>query len=205
MPPTMCSAAGCWAEGTEVDSAHVHRQQHRKPIAWQHAHNDGTLTTHGPGVECTENMGGLVDTIYDDEPFPGGAQSSIDLPRGSVPGPAVGLPRVAVTVVNGGEEVNLRDMLSGPWQPALAERLIALLGRKYLAHQVVSMLPADVALRLVQRVEEVIDHQVSTAVERIHQDVDGAVTTTLARLAEEADTKRREITRERYAGHSRLD
>lgn len=108
------------------------------------------------------------------------------------------------TVVNGGEEVNLREMLSEPWMPELAERLFKTLGRKYLAHQLVSMLPADVALRLVDRVDEVVEHQVSTAVERIHQDVDGAVALTLARLAEAADAKRREISRERFTTPSRL-
>lgn len=204
MPPTMCSAAGCWAEGTEVDSAHVHRQQHRTPIAWRHYHEDQINHVHPPGYECSENPSAPIETIYEDTPV--GAQfASVSLPPGAVLGSAVGLPRVAVTVVNGGEEVNLREMLTEPWMPALAERLYAVLGRKYLAHQLVSILPADLALRMVQRVEEVIDHQVTTAVEQIHQDVDGAVTTTLARLAEEADTKRREITRERYAGHSRLD
>lgn len=108
------------------------------------------------------------------------------------------------TVVNGGQEVNLRDMLTEPWMPELAARLERVLGRKYLAHQLVSMLPADVALRLVDRVDEVVEHQVSTAVERIHQDVDGAVALTLARLAESADAKRREISRERFTTPSRL-
>lgn len=113
-------------------------------------------------------------------------------------------PAPTATVANGGQEVNLREMLTEPWQPALAERLTAVLGRKYLAHQLVSMLPADVAVRLVDRVAEVVEHQVSAAVEQIHLDVDGAVTTTLARLAEAADAKRRELSRERFTGHSRL-
>lgn len=108
------------------------------------------------------------------------------------------------TVVNDGQPVDFRDMLTEPWMPELADRLFKTLGRKYLAHQLVSMLPADVALRLVDRVDEVVEHQVSTAVERIHQDVDGAVALTLARLAESADTKRREISRERFTTPSRL-
>lgn len=112
--------------------------------------------------------------------------------------------RPIATQVNGGQEVNLREMLTEPWMPELADRLFKTLGRKYLAHQLVSMLPADVALRLVDRVDEVVEHQVSTAVERIHQDVDGAVALTLARLAEAADAKRREISRERFTTPSRL-
>lgn len=170
-------------------------------------------TSHDPdGHQCTVDVAvpighrpGCVDPDH-----PSGTECDV-APVGFVQGGPVGssqpivVPdRVVATVANGGQEVNLREMLTEPWQPALAERLTAVLGRKYLAHQLVSMLPADVAVRLVDRVAEVVEHQVSAAVEQIHLDVDGAVTTTLARLAEAADAKRRELSRERFTGHSRL-
>lgn len=198
--------------------------------SWGHTHAaTGDHHIHPQGYECTEPgslavpvsdvVAGLSEGVKSALREAGKAAGAMITAKGGSAGTAEGPGEPgevtirrhpdggymgAATVVNGGQEVNLRDMLTEPWQPALAERLTRTLGRKYLAHQLVSMLPADVALRLVDRVDEVVEHKVAEEVERIHQDVDGAVTTTLARLAEQADTKRRELSRERFTGHTRL-
>jgi hypothetical protein len=106
------------------------------------------------------------------------------------------------TVVNGGEEVNLRDWITTAPQQQLADRLTAVLGRKYLAYQLASMLPPDVAVRLADRVEELtgpeVERRVAEQIDRIHADVNEATAQTLARLAAAADLKRKELTRERF-------
>lgn len=106
------------------------------------------------------------------------------------------------TVVNGGQEVNLRDMITSAPQQQLADRLTAVLGRKYLAHQLASALPPDVCMRLADRVEELtgpeVERRVAEQIDQIHADVNEATAQTLARLAAAADQKRRELTRERF-------
>lgn len=100
--------------------------------------------------------------------------------------------------------VDFREMLSESWQPAARDRMNAVLGRPYLATQLAELLPADVCMRLVDRLEHLIEERVRSELEQIHLDVDNAVATTLTRLAAAADDKRRELTRERFGRTSRL-
>jgi hypothetical protein len=101
--------------------------------------------------------------------------------------------------------VDFREMLSESWQPAARDRMNAVLGRPYLSTQLAELLPADVCLRLIERLEHLIEERVRSEVAQIHLDVDNAVATTLTRLAAAADDKRRELTRERFGRSSRLD
>lgn len=101
--------------------------------------------------------------------------------------------------------VDFRELLRDSHEWKLRDRLNAVLGRPYLATQLVSMLPADVALRLAERLDHLVEERVRAEVEQIHHDVDNAVSTTLARLAAAADQKRKELTRERFGGSSRLN
>lgn len=100
--------------------------------------------------------------------------------------------------------VDFRELLRDSHEWKLRDRLNTVLGRPYLSTQLVSMLPADVCLRLAERLDHLVEERVRHEVEQIHSDVDNAVTTTLARLAAAADTKRKELTRERFSGSSRL-
>jgi len=100
--------------------------------------------------------------------------------------------------------VDFREMLSESWQPLARDRMNAVLGRPYLSTQLAELLPADVCLRLTERLEHLIEERVRSELEQIHLDVDNAVATTLTRLAAAADDKRKELTRERFGRSSRL-
>jgi hypothetical protein len=100
--------------------------------------------------------------------------------------------------------VDFRELLRDSHEWKIRDRLNATLGRPYLATQLVSMLPSDVCLRLAERLDHLVEERVRKEVERIHLDVDNAVSTTLARLAAAADDKRKDLTRERFGGSSRL-
>lgn len=100
----------------------------------------------------------------------------------------------------------LGDDDSQAW--AIQRQLKEQLGRPYLATQLAAALPNDVAMRLVQRIEELtgpeIERRLGQHIADLQADIDNVTAATLVRLAEAADAKRKELTRERFAGGSRL-
>lgn len=101
--------------------------------------------------------------------------------------------------------VDFQALLAESWQPIARDRLNVVLGRPYLATQLAHYLPADVCMRLVDRLEGLVEREVAREVDRIHADVNEATRQTLARLAAQADQKLEELRRERFSNPSRLD
>jgi hypothetical protein len=100
----------------------------------------------------------------------------------------------------------LGDNDSQAW--AIQHQLKEQLGRPYLATQLAAALPADVAMRLVQRIAELtgpeLERRLGEHISELQADIDTATAEALARLAASADEKRQELTRERFASRSRL-
>ncbi|NUO56011.1 MAG: hypothetical protein HOV78_05070 [Hamadaea sp.] len=94
--------------------------------------------------------------------------------------------------------VDFSEMLTQDWQWSIKHRLDALLGRPYTSTQVAALLPADVALRLTDRIEHVIEERVRAEIDRIQDDITNATAETLARMAASADEKLKELRNERY-------
>lgn len=85
---------------------------------------------------------------------------------------------------------------------AIQRQLKEQLGRPYLATQLASMLPHEVAMRLVQRIEELtgpeLERRLGQHISDLQADIDNVTADTLVRLAAQADAKRKELTRERF-------
>jgi hypothetical protein len=105
--------------------------------------------------------------------------------------------------------VDFHELLKTDAQWKLKERLHAALGRPYLAVQLAQLLPADVCLRLADRVDQLVgpevERRVSARLEEIHYEVAEQTTATLARLRADSDQKARELSDERFGTSSRLD
>lgn len=101
--------------------------------------------------------------------------------------------------------VDFAEMLKTDAQWSLKHRFDELLGRPYLATQLAAMLPADVALRLVERAEAVIALRVNAQMDRLMNEITRTTENTIERLAQQAAEKRKELTRERFANPTRLD
>lgn len=97
--------------------------------------------------------------------------------------------------------VDFREMLKTDAAWGLRERLNAVLGRPYLSTQLAATLPADVLLRLTERLEHLIEEGVRRQIDAIHDDVTEVTRQTLARLAEQTDTKLRALRRERFGSN----
>lgn len=97
--------------------------------------------------------------------------------------------------------VDFREMLKTDVAWGMRERLNAVLGRPYLSTQLASMLPADVLLRLTERLEHLIEEGVRREVDKLHEDVSEVTRQTLARLALDAEDKLRELKQERFGRH----
>jgi hypothetical protein len=105
--------------------------------------------------------------------------------------------------------VDFSELLKTDAQWALKERLHASLGRPYLAVQLAQLLPADVCLRLADRVDQLVgpevERRVAARLEAIHYEVNEQTTATLAKLRQDAEQKARELSDERFSNPSRLD
>lgn len=136
---------------------------------WAHLHaDDGKQWVHLWGTECD---------------------------KGNGPG-ATRVRRVTPTTDTG--EVNFADLLTTDAHWSLKRRFDLSLGRPYLATQLAALLPADVALRLADRLEHVIEEKVRAEVDKIHDDISTATAQTLARMAAGTDKKLEELRNERY-------
>lgn len=98
-------------------------------------------------------------------------------------------------------EVDFRAMLSESWQPLARDRMNAVLGRPYLSTQLTALLPADVCLRLTERLEGLIHEAVQRELDKLHDELDSVTAATLARLAAQADAKLEELKRERFGSN----
>lgn len=140
-------------------------------------------------------------------PFADG--TSVCQPTAALPGSLSGPPGTMPDLRT--PEVDFHQMLgdddSQGW--AIQRQLNDQLGRPYLATQLASMLPHEVAMRLVQRIEELtgpeLEKRLGEHVADLQADVDRVTAETLVRLAAAADEKRRDLTRERFGRRSRLD
>lgn len=94
--------------------------------------------------------------------------------------------------------VDFSEMLTQDYQWSLKHQFDALLGRPYLSTQLAALLPADVALRLADRLTHVVEERVRGEVDRIQDDITNATATTLARMAATTDKKLEELRNERY-------
>ena len=94
--------------------------------------------------------------------------------------------------------VDFSEMLHTDAQWSLKHRFDELLGRPYLSTQLAAMLPADVALRLVERAEKVVASRVEQALARIGNEIAQTTENTLNRLQQETDEKLKELRRERF-------
>lgn len=97
--------------------------------------------------------------------------------------------------------VDFHEMLKTDAAWGLRERLNAVIGRPYLSTQLAATLPADVLLRLTERLEHLIEEGVRRQIDAIHDDVTEVTRQTLARLAEQTDTKLRALRRERFGSN----
>jgi ribosomal protein L29 len=100
--------------------------------------------------------------------------------------------------------VDFAEMLKTDAQWSLKHRFDDLLGRPYLATQLAAMLPADVALRLVERAEAVIQLRVQAHLDQLLNEINRTTEDTIDRLAKQAQEKREELTRERFGRTTRL-
>lgn len=100
--------------------------------------------------------------------------------------------------------VDFADMLKTDAQWSLKHRFDELLGRPYLATQLAAMLPADVALRLVERAEAVIVLRTQANLDRLANEIHRTTEATIDRLAKTANDKREELKRERFGRTTRL-
>lgn len=107
--------------------------------------------------------------------------------KGSAPDPAYHTGRV-----------DFSEMLHTDAQWSLKHRFDELLGRPYLSTQLAAMLPADVALRLVERAEKVVASRVEQALARIGNEISRTTEDTLTRLQQETDDKLKELRNERF-------
>lgn len=94
--------------------------------------------------------------------------------------------------------VDFSEMLTQDYQWSLKHRFDALLGRPYLSTQLAALLPADVALRLADRLTAVVEERVRAEIDRLQDDITNATAQTLARMAANADEKLKELRNERY-------
>lgn len=97
--------------------------------------------------------------------------------------------------------VDFSAMLRESWQPLARDRMNAVLGRPYLATQLASLLPADVCMRLTDRLEGLIHEAVQRELDKLHDELDQVTAATLARLAAQADAKLEDLKRERFSSH----
>jgi hypothetical protein len=142
---------------------------------WMHAHSDdGKAWVHLWGTECDKGSG-----------------------PGAVPVNRITVPAHAVPVTDTGR-VDFSAMLSESWQPIARDRMNAVLGRPYLSTQITALLPADVCMRLIDRLERLIHEAVQRELDKLHDELDSVTAATLARLAAQADTKLEELRRERF-------
>lgn len=100
-------------------------------------------------------------------------------------------------------EVDFRAALrndSHAWD--LRTRLEVVLGRPFLATQLVDQLTADTGARLADRLEAIVTANVEAAVRKVHEEVDRQVTDKINRLNEE---RAKVVSRERFgpAGRDR--
>lgn len=102
---------------------------------------------------------------------------------------------------NDAGRVDFSEMLRESWQPIARDRLNAVLGRPYLSTQLTALLPADVCLRLTERLEALIHEAVQLELDKLHDELDTVTAATLARLAAQADSKLEELKRERFSSH----
>lgn len=95
-------------------------------------------------------------------------------------------------------EVNFADLLTTDAHWSLKNRFDRVLGRPYLSTQLAALLPADVAYRLSERLEHLVEEAVRREVDKIHDDVQTATAETLSRMATATDKKLEELRNERY-------
>lgn len=120
-----------------------------------------------------------------------------------------GLAYTANSPATDAGQVDFHELLKTDAQWALKERLHASLGRPYLAVQLAQLLPADVAVRLADRVDQLVgpevERRVAARLEAIHYEVNEQTTATLSRLRADAEEKARALSDERFGQVSRLD
>lgn len=120
-----------------------------------------------------------------------------------------GSSNASVPAGNDAGQVDFHELLKTDTQWALKERLHASLGRPYLAVQLAQLLPADVAVRLADRVDQLVgpevERRVAARLEAIHYEVNEQTTATLSRLRADAEEKARALSDERFGQVSRLD
>lgn len=100
--------------------------------------------------------------------------------------------------------VDFSEMLKTDAAWTIKNRLDELLGRPYLSTQLAAMLPADVALRLVERAEAVIVLRTQANLDRLANEINRTTEATIDRLAKTANDKRKELHRERFGHPTRL-
>jgi hypothetical protein len=119
-------------------------------------------------------------------PVPGGAST--------VTGPLAQSPRV-----------DFREMLrDSPGAIMKRERIAAVIGRPYLATQLVELLPVEVSARLADRLQSLKSQIIAETIAEISAEVTRETITAIQRLDAEAAAKLEEVRRERFTHRSRL-
>ena len=198
-------------------------------MVWAHTHRDGTYARHEDGIACgldqPEKLRGqiaravAVDEVAAFRPEPlitepltvevtvgaGGYTPPRTFDASSSVKEAVAALELAgPDPAYSAGRVDFADMLKTDAQWSLKHRFDALLGRPYLATQLAAMLPADVALRLVERAEAVIAIRVNEQMDQLMAELSRTTEDTIERLANEAAAKREELKRERFGRPTRL-
>lgn len=122
--------------------------------------------------------------------------------KGMVPDPTYGDPHrtqnVAADPAYTVGRVDFSEMLTSDAQWSLKHRFDELLGRPYLSTQLAAMLPADVALRLVERAEHVITQRVQAGLDQIANELNRTTEEAIDRMAKTAEQKLKELRNERF-------
>lgn len=176
-------------------------------MTWEHTHRDGTWTQHEDGVACdldkpAKLRGQRPNAISFDEWV---ARPTFPDTSATVKEAVAALELAGPDPAYSAGRVDFAEMLKTDAQWSLKHRFDELLGRPYLSTQLAAMLPADVALRLVERAEAVIVLRTQANLDRLANEINRTTEATIDRLAKTANEKREELTRERFGRTTRLD
>jgi len=159
-----------------------------------------------PAPRMSDPVKGLYEAISG-EPLPsfGELRERYGDPKDLKPIPVPGGASTMTGPLAQSPQVDFREMLrDSPGAIMKRERIAAVLGRPYLATQLVELLPVEVSARLADRLQSLKAQIIAETIAQISADVARETVTAIERLDADAAAKLKEVRNERYGHRSRL-